>query len=92
MVKWDRGGTESVGDIHFYMKRGMKIMYLGWNFFFVHKRIISAVKRLEMSYITLGGCWCDIIVLNVHASTENKSDTKDSFYKELEHVFHKFSK
>jgi exonuclease III len=61
--------------------------------FFIHNRIISAVKRVEffsdrMSYITLKGHWCDIIVLNVHAQTEDKDDDiKDSFYKELEQVF-----
>jgi hypothetical protein len=62
----------------------------------VHKRIISAVKRVEfvsdrMSYIILGGRWCHIIVLNVHAPTEDKTDdVKDSFYEELERVFDKF--
>jgi hypothetical protein len=66
--------------------------------FFVHKRIISAVKRVEfisdrMSYIILSGCWCDIIVLNVHDPTEDKlNDIKDRFYEELEHVFEKFPK
>jgi hypothetical protein len=45
-----------------------------------------------MSYIILTGHWCDI-VLNVHAPTEDKTnDTKDSFYKELEHLFYKFPK
>jgi len=29
---------------------------------------------VTMSYITLRGLWCDIIVLNVHASTEDESD------------------
>jgi hypothetical protein len=43
---------------------------------FVHKRIISAVKRVEfvsdrMSYIILRGRWCHIIVLNVQAPTED---------------------
>jgi hypothetical protein len=39
------------------------------------------------------GCWCYIIVLNVHAATENKTDSvKDSFYEELECAFDKFSK
>jgi hypothetical protein len=62
----------------------------------VHKRIISAVKRVEfvsdrMSYIILRGRWCHIIVLKVHAPTEDKiDDVKDSFYKELECVFDKF--
>jgi hypothetical protein len=56
--------------------------------FFVHKRIISAVKKVEfvidkMSYIILSSCWCHI--LKVHAPTKDKIDNvKDSFYKELE--------
>jgi hypothetical protein len=46
-----------------------------------------------MSYIILRGCWCHIIVLNVHASAEHESDdVKDSFYEEFEHVFDKFPK
>jgi hypothetical protein len=59
----------------------------------VHKRIISAVKRVQfvsdtMSYIILRGRWCHIIVLNVHAPTEDTTDdVKDSFYEELERVF-----
>jgi hypothetical protein len=58
----------------------------------VLKRIISAVKRVEfvsdrMSYITLRGRWCHIIVLNVHAPTEDKTDgVKYSFYEKLERV------
>jgi exonuclease III len=64
--------------------------------FFLHKRIISAVKRVEfvsdsMSYIIQRGRCCHIIVLNVHAPTEDKTDdVKDSFYEELERVFDKF--
>jgi len=46
---------------------------------------VTSVKRVEfisdgMSYTTLADHWCDIIVLNVHARTEDKNDdTKDSF-------------
>jgi hypothetical protein len=45
----------------------------------VHKRIISAVKRVEfvsdrMSYIMLRGRWCHIIGVNVHAPTEDKEE------------------
>jgi hypothetical protein len=64
----------------------------------VHKRIISAIKRVEfvsdrMVYIILRGRWCHIIVLNVHAPTEDKTDdVKDSFYEELEPVLHEFPK
>jgi hypothetical protein len=51
---------------------------------------VSAVKRVEfvsdrMSYVVSRGLWCNIIVLNLHASTEEKSgDSKDNFYEELE--------
>ena len=64
--------------------------------FFVHHRIVSAVKRVEfvsdrVSYIVLRGRCCNITVLNVHAPSEDKSDdSKDSFYKELEQVFDHF--
>jgi hypothetical protein len=44
-------------------------------------------------HITLRGRWCDIIVLNVHAPTEDKcDDKKDSIYEELEVVFDQFLK
>jgi hypothetical protein len=64
----------------------------------VHRRIISPVKTAEffsdrMSYIILKVSWFHIIVLNVHAPTEDKADdVKNSFYKELERVFDKFPK
>jgi hypothetical protein len=46
-----------------------------------------------MSYIILRGRWCQVIVLNVHAPTEDKTDdVKDNFYEELERVFDKFPK
>ena len=56
--------------------------------FFVHHRIVSAVKRVEfvndrVSYIVLRGRWCNVIVLNVHALSKEKSDDSgDSFYEE----------
>jgi len=45
----------------------------------------------RVSYIVLRGRWCNIIVLNVHAPSEEKSDeSKDSFYEELKQVFYNF--
>jgi hypothetical protein len=46
-----------------------------------------------MSYVILRGRCCHIIVLNVHAPTDDKTDdVKDSLYKELERAFDKFPK
>jgi hypothetical protein len=71
-VRWEGGGTEPAGEYKFFYEMGNE---LGTGSF-VHKRIISAVKRVEfvsdrMSYIILRGRWCHIIVLNVHAPTED---------------------
>jgi hypothetical protein len=54
--------------------------------------MVSSVSD-GMSYVVLRGCWFHIIVLNVHAPTEDKiDDVKDSFYEELECIFDKFPK
>ena len=45
----------------------------------------------SVSYIVPRDRWCNIIVLNVHAPNEEKSDeSKESFYEELEQVFDHF--
>jgi hypothetical protein len=79
------------------MERGMRNVNKA-PVFFIHRRIMSAVKRVEfvrdrMSYIILRGRCYDVIVLNIHYPTEDKiDDVKDTFYKELERVFNKFPK
>jgi hypothetical protein len=41
-----------------------------------------------MSHIVPRVSWCNIIALNIHASSDEKSgDSKDGFYEELEQVF-----
>ena len=90
-VRWNNGGTVRAGDYSFCMEKETNI--INWKQNFVHHRIISAVNGVEfvsdrMSYIVLRGRWCNIIVLNVHAPSGEKSDdSKDSFYEELEQVF-----
>jgi hypothetical protein len=51
-ARWEDGGTEPEGEYTF--------SYGKWKVFFVHKRIIPVVKRVEfisdrMSYILLSG-------------------------------------
>jgi hypothetical protein len=89
-VRRDGHGTEPAGEyIFFYGKWNENHELVTGSF--IHKRIMSAIKRMEfvsdMSYIILRVRWCNIIVLNVHATTEDKiDDIKDSFYEEVEQV------
>jgi exonuclease III len=94
-VRQDKGGTERAENYTLFYGAGNEDHQLGIGFF-VHKRIISAVRRVEfvsdrMSYIILRGRWCNIIVVNAHAPCEDTSnDIKDSFYEELGRVFDQF--
>ena len=69
-----RGRGKSRGLYFFFVKE--KIFICGQDFLY---RIVSAVKKVEflsdrVSYIVLRGRWCNIIILNVCAPSEEKSD------------------
>jgi hypothetical protein len=64
-VRWEKGGPERAEDYMFIYGKGNVDHQLGTGFS-VHKRMISAVRRVEfvsdrMSYIILRGRWCNIV-------------------------------
>jgi exonuclease III len=76
-VRWEKGGTERAEDYTFFYGERNGVHQLGTGFF-VQKRIVSAVGRVEFisdrtSCIILRGRWSNI-VLNVHAPCEDKRD------------------
>lgn len=83
-VMSDKGGTEQMENCTLFCEQ-VSENYLRTGFF-VHQRLASASKRVEfvsvrISHIVLRGCWCDIIVLNVHTPTEDKSDESVKNYR-----------
>ena len=76
-VRWDEPGTLRTGIILFFYGKGNKNHQLG--ICFLHRRLVSAMKRIKfvsdrLSYIVLRGRWLHIILVNVHASSEEKSE------------------
>jgi len=65
-VRWEKEGTVRAGDYDFFYRKGNENHQLG-TVFFVHRRIVSAVKKVEfvsdrLSYIVLRGRWRNTIL------------------------------
>jgi len=82
-VRCDKRDIVRARDYNFFYGKGNKNHQLGKELF-VHHRIVSGVKTVafvsnRVSYIILRGRWCNIIILNVHAPSEKKSDDSKEF-------------
>jgi hypothetical protein len=90
-ITWEKGGTERAEDCTLFCEEGNGDHQLGTGFF-VQKRIVSAVRRVEfvsdrMSYVMLKCRWYNIIVLNAHAPCVDKGDdVKETFCEEMGRV------
>ena len=96
-----RMDLEGVREVRWELESGNYTLFYGegnanrrlGTWIFVHRRISLAVKKVEfisdrVPCITLKGRRYDIIVLNEHASTEDKDDDiKDILYDEIKRLF-----
>ena len=83
-VRCNKGGPVRAEDLVFSVEKETKSSIRNRTFCTPQNSIRG--KKVEflsyrMSYMVLRGRWCNIILLNVHAQSEEKSnDSKDSFY------------
>jgi hypothetical protein len=84
-VRWGKEGTVRGADCNFSMEKETKSSIWNRIFCVLQNSISSYESRVfsgRISYIVRRGCWCNVIVLNVHAPSEGKSDdSEDSFWR-----------
>jgi hypothetical protein len=81
-VRWESSSTKPAEEYTSFYGKGNESDEWGTSFS-VHKRIMSAVKRVQslrhrMSYMILRGHWFHILVLNIHDPIDKIDDVKDS--------------
>jgi hypothetical protein len=94
-VRWESSGTELAVEYKFFCGKENENHELGTGSLCKRESLqrLSDSDSAGMSYITLKCRWCHIIVLNVYAPKEHKTDgVKDSFWEESERVIYKFPK
>ena len=65
--------------------------------FHIKNTILSAVENIEfvnerLSYVTIRTRWCNTVLINVHAPTDEANNDKVTFYDELERLFDRLPK
>jgi hypothetical protein len=89
-VRWDKGGTLRAEDYILFFGKGNENHKFGTGYFCTPQNSIRVEFISDrMSSILLRVRCCNINVLNAHAPTDK---AKDSFYEELQLVFHYFRK
>jgi hypothetical protein len=86
--------SDHAEDYTFFYGAGNEDHQLGTDFLYIRK----SYQQSEEQNLIVIGChiilrsgWCNIIILNAHTPSKDKSDdVKDSFYEELGQVFDQF--
>jgi len=79
-----QGGNSRTGVFVPFIEKETRKSSIG-NRVFVHHRILPAINRVvfvsgRVSYIVLRGRWSNIIFLNAHAPSEEKSDDSKTVF------------
>lgn len=95
-VRWDKGGTQPADSLYIFLCKWKWELWIGQDVSYIWKsyqHLKGQSLLVTRCHIILKHCWCDDIVLSMHALTENKVDNaKDSFYGEEEYIFNQFPK
>jgi hypothetical protein len=75
-VRWEGSGTVPAGEYFFFLRKGNEDHELGTGFLYIRElyQQLRGLSSLVIGYIILRGRWFHIILLNVHAPTEDKTD------------------
>jgi hypothetical protein len=80
----DRSSNETSGDCTLPSENGNENHELGTGSLYIRE------SYQQLRGLSLRGRWFHIIVVNVHAPTEDKTEVKNSLYEKFERVFDKF--
>jgi len=77
-VGWDKGTVRAEDDNFFYAKRKRKSTIAN-RIFCTRHSTVSSLLAIGLC-VVLRGRWCNVIVLNVHVSSEEKSDDSKTVF------------
>jgi hypothetical protein len=93
-VRWEGGDTEPACEFTFFYVKLNSTHALAIVFCIRESyQVVFVTDRMAYIIRVLRGRWCEVIIRNVQAKTEDKIHVvKDSFYEMLDRVFDKFPK
>jgi len=90
-IRWNDEGTININDTTILYGKSNERRQFGVGFA-VHKSLVHTIKKFKVincriAFLIVNGKFFNIVFINVHAPTEEKSqDAKEEFYAELEDI------